>query len=319
MQDIIQSIQQDILDPLMPLINILLKAKVLAYQLENDNLKQWVKNELDGYHYVETVPDYRVLYIESIGTFFNGVYMHKHQAIPRTTIPQDLLEHVRRLEIREGVHALDEMGKKDQLQSPWTGDWIAYYNSHNEDSLDTYHLVEAHRPILGSRIAQIVQVTRSRLQDFILEISDLPWNIGQGSPPASQIDRLLQVTIYNSVQGGSMSTFDQRGQQVQYQYNAAGNINFGAIQDRTGLVQEMEKLKDELLKAAGTQIIDAEVVTDSEYQLTKAIQQAKKPEPDKAKILEHLNGAKTLIESVAAASGLVTGFLHAAELVQKFF
>ena len=29
-----------------------------------------------------------------------------------------------------------------------------------------------------------------------------------------------------------MSTFDQRGQRVMYQYNTAGDINFGAVHDR---------------------------------------------------------------------------------------
>ena len=29
-----------------------------------------------------------------------------------------------------------------------------------------------------------------------------------------------------------MAIFDQRGQRVTYQYNAAGDINFGAVQNR---------------------------------------------------------------------------------------
>ena len=32
-----------------------------------------------------------------------------------------------------------------------------------------------------------------------------------------------------------MAIFDQRGQQVTYQYNAAGDINFGAVQNRMDL------------------------------------------------------------------------------------
>lgn len=129
------------------------------------------------------------------------------------------------------------------------------------------------------------------------------------------------ITINNGdyVAGQKQTVFDQRGQRVNYQYNAAGDINFGAVQSRMDLVGELEKLKAELVKAGGAQAIDAEVVTDAEYQITKAVQEAKKPEPKKETILERLDGAKKLIEGIAAAGGMVTALVKAAELVQKFF
>jgi hypothetical protein len=66
-------------------------------------------------------------------------------------------------------------------------------------------------------------------------------------------------------------------------------------------------------------VIDADVATDAEYQLSKAINQAKKPAANQKMILENINGAKTVIESVAAAGGLVTGLLTAAEHLHKVF
>jgi hypothetical protein len=40
--------------------------------------------------------------------------------------------------------------------------------------------------------------------------------------------------------------------------------------------------------------------------MTKAIQQAKKPKPDKKSVMEHLNSAKSLLEGVTAVNGVVT-------------
>jgi hypothetical protein len=116
-----------------------------------------------------------------------------------------------------------------------------------------------------------------------------------------------------------MAIFDQRGQQVTYQYNAAGDINFGAVQNRMDLVRELGKLQGELTQAQQAGVFDEGVATDAEYQLTKAVQEAKKPTPDKKTILDHLSSAKTLVEGVAAAGGLVTALTKAAELVQRFF
>jgi hypothetical protein len=116
-----------------------------------------------------------------------------------------------------------------------------------------------------------------------------------------------------------MAIFDQRGQQVTYQYNAAGDINFGAVQNRMDLVGELGKLQLEMTQARQAGVFDEGVATDAAYQLTKAVQEGKKPAPDKGTLLGYLGSAKTLVEGVAAAGGLVTALTKAAELVQQFF
>lgn len=115
------------------------------------------------------------------------------------------------------------------------------------------------------------------------------------------------------------TTFDQRGQAVTYQYNAAGDINIGAVQNRVELFDQLEKLRDELTKAADAKVIDAEVVSDARYQVEKAVIQAKKPEPDKKTIVDRLNEAKGLLQGIAAAAGMVEALAKAAELVQTLF
>jgi len=116
-----------------------------------------------------------------------------------------------------------------------------------------------------------------------------------------------------------MTNFDQREQHVTNQYNAGRDINFGAVQTPVDLVAELEKLKGQFTQAQEAGVISEETSTDAEYQVTKAMQQAKKPHPDKKTILDHLNTTKTLIENITAASGLVTALVSAIEVVQKLF
>jgi len=116
-----------------------------------------------------------------------------------------------------------------------------------------------------------------------------------------------------------MSIFDQSGQQVTNQYNAAGDINFGAVQNRTDLVGELQKIKAELPKATQAGVIDEEKETEATYQVTKAIQQAQKPEPDKMTIVDHLNKAKDVLVDVTAAGTMVTALAQAMDLVHKLF
>jgi hypothetical protein len=113
--------------------------------------------------------------------------------------------------------------------------------------------------------------------------------------------------------------FDQRGQHVTYQYNAAGDINFGAVQNRMDVVAELEKLKAEFERAHEAGVLDEDTVLDARYQIDKAASQANKEEPDKKSVLEHLEAAKALIAGVAGAAGLVTALVEAAGKVQQFF
>lgn len=116
-----------------------------------------------------------------------------------------------------------------------------------------------------------------------------------------------------------MANFDQRGQKVTYQYNAAGNINFGAVQNQMALVDELEKLKREIATAKDAQAIDDEIATDAQYHLTKATQQAIKEQPDKHSVLAHINKAKELLRGATELGELVSAMVKAAEVVQRIF
>jgi hypothetical protein len=153
------------------------------------------------------------------------------------------------------------------------------------------------------------------------KISITHWGIVEVEKALSQPDRPTQYfPPVNFIIGGErMTVFDQRGQHVTYQYNAAGEINFGAVQNRMDAVAQMEKLRAELERAHQAGVLDDDTVVDAEYQVKKAITEAKKPKPDKKSVLERLEEAKALIAGVAGAAGLVAALVEAADKVQQFF
>ena len=116
-----------------------------------------------------------------------------------------------------------------------------------------------------------------------------------------------------------MSIFDQRNQEVGYQFNAAGNINFGKVHNSLDLILELEKLQDELNKAIALKVFDNDKANEVAEQLKESLKHAQKSPPNKRKILEHLIELKSIIENVAAAAGIVTAIIKAIELVEKYF
>ena len=121
------------------------------------------------------------------------------------------------------------------------------------------------------------------------------------------------------VKEDTLAQFDMRGQHVTNQYNAGRDINFGAVQTPEDLIAALEQLNEQIVQAKIVGVLSEETVTDAQYQVTKAAQQAKKPDPDRKMIVDHLTTAKTLIEGVTAASGLVTALLSAIHIVSILF
>ena len=116
-----------------------------------------------------------------------------------------------------------------------------------------------------------------------------------------------------------MANFDQRGQHVTYQYNAAGNISIGAVQSVADFADELGKLRDEIDKASSSGALEKDVALDAKYQLDKAAQQTEKPAPDKDALVGYLTTAKDLVAQVGGAAGLVTGLVQAIEKVRVLF
>lgn len=110
---------------------------------------------------------------------------------------------------------------------------------------------------------------------------------------------------------------DQRYQNVQYQWNVAGNINLTTMPELGNLIDKLEQLKAEVSRARDTGALTKKSAATVEYQITQAMNESEEPQPDKDSLLEHINGAKMIVETAGTAHSLVTGLIEAAEQVQQ--
>jgi AbiTii len=240
--NISKQIQDDIINPQVSLGSILLKAKVLAHYLDNNELKKWVKNELDGYANAKILPDYRITNSTLVGTFFNGVYKHSNKIISIITIPEELRKSVGKVHFQQGIVGLEEMAKGKNLRNPMPGDWVDLYNIFNAKSLSHghYQLTEAYHPIMNTSIAQILGAIRSRLQDFVLEISSLPWDMAHVPPPFEKITKIFQFAIYHNSGEINMSDFQPQDGDI-YNVGQAGAVGRYASSDGNTFIQSEQK------------------------------------------------------------------------------
>lgn len=116
-----------------------------------------------------------------------------------------------------------------------------------------------------------------------------------------------------------MTVFDQRGQQVTYQYNMNGQINFNNVHDSVDIVKELQKLQNEVAKARKSAVLSESIAVKVHTNLENAIDESSRPHPDKISIIEYLDASKKLLSGITALAGLIGGISEAIEIVRKIF
>jgi ABC-type hemin transport system substrate-binding protein len=118
-----------------------------------------------------------------------------------------------------------------------------------------------------------------------------------------------------------MAKFDQRNQQVVNQINAdkINVVNFGNIQSKAELIAELRNLLSEVSKANKAGDITENISIDVESHIRKAVVEIEKTEPKKKTIIEHLEGAKKLLDGITSATGLINALLQAVKIAGSLF
>lgn len=116
-----------------------------------------------------------------------------------------------------------------------------------------------------------------------------------------------------------MTIFDQKGQTVYHQENYAISLNFRDVQTRAGALSELEKLQLEINKATQANLFDESTATDIDYKIKKALQEARGQNPEKKKIMDYLNDAKSIMGGISSAASIVPTIAEAIEAIKRIF
>ena len=312
----ISQIQAHIIDPEFPLSTILREAKVLASQIDSNELDEWISRELNGYADVSVLPDYRILATVTSGTWTNGYSKANNYGVPMFKITDgNLVGLLSQHRVWEGIRTIEELSKmKDDHKLYVPSDIVRIVNFYVSEG--RYFFTKLHYANGAHDFLQILDSIRTRLLDFILKLSK-SWDPQSPPPPESQISQLVQLTIYNKPEGGNVTVFDQRGQNVDYQFNAAGNININDAESTIQFAEELAKLRGELALAKNAGAIPVNTSDNASSELLLALEELKAPMPRKASILDHIGKAKVLLQDFGAAVQLVTALGQAAYVISE--
>jgi len=152
------------------LSNALFKTKVLLHKLGESEAVSWVNSELNGYPNIESVPDYRKLSISVYGNLSNGYYYHIDQPLPVAKLDEKIQKLLQTHYLLPSIAVVESYAKDDKnltisiapeyfpaLSKSFTGGWF---------------VDRAWGKLSLGSMLQVVTEVRSRLLDFLLELSE---------------------------------------------------------------------------------------------------------------------------------------------------
>lgn len=149
----------------------LIKTKVLLHKMGHKELVVWVNKELNGYGDDDELPDYRIIDAQVLVYATNGVYEVKSHPIPMGHIDKEYRDVWERGRIPQSLAVIEKMiasGDGCSFQSPIPMEANGLLN---KGLANRYIVQRAWSEIPAAAISNIIIQVRSRLLDFILELS----------------------------------------------------------------------------------------------------------------------------------------------------
>lgn len=254
---LVSDIINELIDTEKSLTAPLLKTKVLATRIKNEELLNWVNSELSGYPFDSDLPSYRKAEGSLTGVCIKGNYQYNDQPLATIGLPDHLREALHDMSFYQGISSLESMnsenksGRLEKTIAPELTELMA--QNYRKMGNPFLSILSAKCTISVSQVTQVIGSVRSQLLDFMLkvdeefgtytEIEDLKNN-------NQQITKIMSQTIINKGDGNVINTGDKA------EIKASINIKKG----------DFESLREHLteLGIQSQDIDELEVIIDTE-------------------------------------------------------
>lgn len=169
--EIIDKLIDELTDKKIPLTDILIKTKVLAHKLKNEELKTWIESELKGYS-DDSLPEYRILGCQIIGTISNGFQRANNYPIPLVGLDQKLREEMLTVKLYQSISTLDEFVRNEKGGKLYMNIPPEMYGYLSRDFNGGFVIEYAKREIDRTQVLQTLTAVRTKLLDFFLKLND---------------------------------------------------------------------------------------------------------------------------------------------------
>lgn len=211
--------------------NALIKTKILLHKMGEKSLLSWVNQELNGYDNIESVPDYRKIQNIVIGSFQNYATRYTNHPIPIMHLKDKELDFFKIIKFSDSISIIESLSKReDTLYFSLELEFAPLLTKNLDSSLSVTNLK---RQVSKSQILGILTQIRSRLLDFILDVSEkIPEDISDKDIKSKSKEIDTKEIFNNAIFDGNITI------------NIGDNNNNKSIQIKNDFENLLQKLKD---------------------------------------------------------------------------
>jgi hypothetical protein len=248
------------------LTSALLKTQVLATRLDNDNLRNWVTQELQGYKISDNLPDYRHVRSNPKADLDDGMHYQANSPLPTTILPPNFSELLLKFRLYNGVQSLEQTASGeygDYLSKEFAED---FSNRLSKEIQKNGYQLSVHNVKMLTHISEVSQALgeiRSRLLELMLKLEkqypslekDLKKENFDKNPVNQKIIQIMNQTNItttgdsNIVNTGNNNTF-----------NVNTKINKGDIDGLTKALKELKVSEEDIKEAVEIVKVDEPIV-----------------------------------------------------------
>jgi hypothetical protein len=206
-----------------PLSVLLRKCLILAHELRNELLKDWVNSELNGYPAERELPDYRILTtVGAIGVFTGQAWVQVQKSIPSNVLKPEHRGWAERVKVSQSIKSLEHLleSEKDTVSFPWDANLVLVYQ---DELFSGWILSSAYQSVPKSAIAGIVDTIRNRTLDMALELKSKVGDTDEALKKIIPQEEKVDQTIINHIYGHVYLATGQSTITVQQQNISVGD------------------------------------------------------------------------------------------------
>lgn len=167
---LLSDIQDAVIDSNTNLATLLRKCKVLATRLGNDDFKNWVENELNGYKSNEELPEYRILDVNSKGHFSDkSGSIFKNLDILINNFPEENRQIMSTCYLTHHIATLESLvrdSKNGIVQEPWDPGIVSVSSQIFYQNMSC---IQAWKIIPVSNLVGLLDEVRNKILTFVLK------------------------------------------------------------------------------------------------------------------------------------------------------
>lgn len=254
---LIHDIQAAAISQTTDIPTLLRMCKLLAARISHQRFGEWVDQELNGYPTVESLPDYRVVRVDSYGSFIGSFARADRLQIPVSILPEELRKQYRYAYMESSISAyaaLIEGDKTGRIEEPWP---VSLAIHHASKLTPEMQCVAAWKEIPTGAVVRLLDSVKTRVLGFAIDLEREAPNAGDtpiGSQPPLSTEKMTQ--IFNTNITGNVGNLANSGENFS-QTAAIQPGNWDSLQQHLlslGLqTVDFEGMRTELERAASSQ------------------------------------------------------------------